>query len=90
VKKYVVLYESADDVASRAPAHFAAHREWYAGFHDRGDLLGIGTFADPQSEGAMAVFASRAAAEEFVADDPFVVNGVVRAWHIREWEDVLA
>jgi uncharacterized protein YciI len=80
----------ADDVASRAPAHVAAHRDWYTGFHDRGDLLGIGTFGDPQAEGAMAVFASRAAAEEFVAHDPFVVNGVVRAWHIREWADVLA
>jgi uncharacterized protein len=90
VKKYVVLYESAEDVASRAPAHFAAHREWYTAFHRRGDLLGIGTFADPRAEGAMAVFTSRAAAEEFVADDPFVVHGVVRAWHIREWDDALA
>jgi uncharacterized protein YciI len=90
VKKYVVLYESADDVARKAPPHFAAHRERYTAFHQRGDLLMIGTFADPQTEGAMAVFGSRAAAEEFVADDPFVVNGVVKAWHIREWDDVLA
>jgi uncharacterized protein YciI len=90
MKKYVVLYETADDVASKAPAHFAAHREWFTGFHQRGELLGIGTFGDPQAEGAMAVFASRDAAERFVADDPFVLNGVVKAWYIREWDDVLA
>ena len=90
MRKYVVLYESADDVATRAPAHFAAHREWFTGFHERGELLGIGIFGDPQSEGSMGVFASRAAAERFVADDPFVLNGVVKAWHIREWDDVLA
>jgi uncharacterized protein len=49
----------------------------------------IGTFADPQQEGSMAVFTSRASAEEFVRGDPFVVNGVVRSWQIREWNEVL-
>ena len=28
-------------------------------------------------------------AEEFAKDDPFVLNNVVRAWHIREWNEVL-
>ncbi len=28
----------------------------------------------------MAIFRSRQGAEDFVADDPFVRNGVVRAW----------
>jgi len=37
----------------------------------------------------MAVFRTREAAEEFVKDDPFVLNGVVRAWHIREWHEIL-
>ncbi|MGV9560933.1 YciI family protein [Streptomyces sp. NPDC003480] len=87
--KYVVFYESADDVASRARAHFAAHSAHYQEFAGRGDLLMIGTFGDPQSEGAMAVFTSRKAAEEFAAGDPFVLNGVVRNWYIREWNEVL-
>ena len=50
----------------------------------------IGTFADPQEQGAMAIFTTREAAEEFVAGDPFVLNGVVRSWEIREWNEVLA
>ena len=33
----------------------------------------------------MAVFGTREAAEEFVAGDPFVLEGVVRSWEIREW-----
>jgi uncharacterized protein len=37
--KYVVLYESADDVAGRAPAHFPAHKARLDDFHRRGDLL---------------------------------------------------
>jgi uncharacterized protein YciI len=87
--KYVVFYESADDVASKAPAHFPAHRVRIDDFHRRGDLLMIGIFGDPQQEGSMAVFASREAAEEFVKDDPFVTEGVVKNWHIREWNEIL-
>jgi uncharacterized protein YciI/limonene-1,2-epoxide hydrolase len=85
--RYVVLYESADDVLVKAPAHFRAHFARGMEFHDRGVLLLYGPFGDPQREGSMAVFTSREAAEEFIAGDPFVVNGVVRGWQIREWDE---
>ena len=87
--KYVVLYVSADDIASKAPPHFPAHKERLDEFHTRGDLLMVGTFGDPQSQGSMAIFRTREAAEEFVRDDPFVVNGVVRRYEIRDWNEVL-
>jgi uncharacterized protein len=83
--KHVLLYESADDVASRAPAHFPAHQERLLAFHQQGELLMVGTFGDPQEQGSMAIFASRAGAERFVAGDPFVLHGVVRRWELREW-----
>ena len=86
--KYVLLYESADDVLAKAPAHYPAHSERADDFHERGTLLMVGTFADPQREGAMAIFKTREAAEEFVAGDPFVLNAVVRSWTIREWNEV--
>jgi uncharacterized protein YciI len=88
--KYVLLYESADDVRSKAPAHFPAHRERLQEFHARGDILMVGTFGDPQEQGSMAIFPTRAAAEAFVEADPFVLNGVVRRWELREWNEVLA
>jgi uncharacterized protein YciI len=88
--KYVLFYESADDVMSKAPLHFEAHRARLEEFHARGELLMVGTFADPQAEGSMAIFATREAAESFVEGDPFVLNGVVRAWEIREWHEMLA
>ena len=37
----------------------------------------------------MGIFTSRAAAEEFARGDPFVLEGVVRHWFIREWNEVL-
>ena len=85
----VLLYESADDVLTKAPPVFPAHKARLDEFVARGVLLMVGTFGDPQAEGSMAIFTTREAAEEFVAGDPFVLEGVVRAWHIRDWNEAL-
>jgi uncharacterized protein len=87
VPKYVLTYESAEDVREKAPLHFAAHRARWQEFLDRGTLLLIGTFTD--LEGSMAVYATREAAEEFAQTDPFVLNGVVCGWRIREWNEAI-
>jgi uncharacterized protein YciI len=87
--KAVVFYESADDLAEKAPLHAAAHRARWREFADRGELLMIGPFANALADGAMAIFTTRAAAEEFVRGDPFVRHGVVRNWTIREWNEAL-
>jgi uncharacterized protein YciI len=55
----------------------------------RGELLMIGPFSDPR-QGAMGVFATREAAEAFVPVDPFVLEGVVNKWELREWRETLA
>ena len=86
--KYVLFYTSADDVLTKAPAHFPAHRARLDEFHAAGTLLGVGTFGDPQEQGSMAIFTTREAAEEFARDDPFVLGGVVSAWEVREWNEV--
>lgn len=87
--KYVLFYDSADDVTTTAPRHFADHRARWREFAERGELLMIGTFADVQADGAMAVFTSREAAEQFAAGDPFVTHGVVRAWRVKQWNEAL-
>ncbi|MGO9180313.1 MAG: YciI family protein, partial [Candidatus Limnocylindrales bacterium] len=90
IVKYVLFYESADDVSAKAASHFAAHRARWVEFSKAGTLLMIGTFSNPQDEGSMAIFTSREAAEEFARSDPFVLHGVVRHWYIREWNEALA
>jgi uncharacterized protein YciI len=87
--RHVLLYESAEDVHARAPEHLPAHVARLRAFHDRGEILMAGTFGDPQSEGSMAIFPTREAAEAFAAGDPFVLNGVVRAWRLRTWNEIL-
>ena len=88
--KYVLFYESADDVRSKAPLFFRAHVARWKEFQNEGTLLMIGTFANAQEEGSMAIFTTRDAAEAFAKSDPFVLNGVVRRWSIREWNEAIA
>ncbi|MBV9322480.1 MAG: hypothetical protein JO352_01685 [Chloroflexi bacterium] len=87
--KYVVFYDSAPNLETNAPPHLPAHIARWKQFKERGELLMIGTFSNAQAEGSMAIFTTRAAAEAFVKDDPFVLHGVVQSWRIREWREVL-
>lgn len=87
---YVTFYETGPDALDLLPVHYPEHRARVDGFHARGDLLMVGTFANPIEEGAMGVFRTHEAAEEFVAGDPFVISGAVGNWYLREWNEVLA
>ena len=82
----VLFYKSGD--LSLAAEHFPSHKAWYTEFMQRGVLLSLGPFSD--RSGSIAVFTTREAAEEFAKGDPFVLNGVVRDWWVREWIEALA
>jgi uncharacterized protein YciI len=84
--KYALLYETAEDGLAKAPSHVGGHSACLVEFRRRGTLLMGGVFSNPQ-EGALIIFTTRAAAEEFLQRDPFVSNGVVRAWRIHEWNE---
>jgi uncharacterized protein len=86
--KYVLFYESSADVQAKAPTHAPAHRALFEEFRSRGTLLMIGAFAVP-AEGAMAIFTTLEAAREFARQDPFVLNGVVSKWYVREWNEAI-
>ena len=81
--KYVLTYRAVADFLPLAQQHYPAHSARVDEFARRGDLLMIGTFDEPVNGEAMGVFTTREAAEEFAADDPFVVNGVVADWAVR-------
>lgn len=52
----------------------------------KGEVIGIGPFSD---RGNMAIFRTRAAAEEFAKEDPFILEGIVRSFSIRDWNDTM-
>lgn len=70
---------------ARAREVYPRHSAYADEFARSGDLLMIGTFADPVADGSMAIFRTRDAAERFIANDPFVVEGVVARWRILDW-----
>jgi uncharacterized protein YciI len=86
--KCVVFYETAAEAMGKARALYPDHKARIDAFAGRGVLLMVGPWANP-AEGALAVFTTREAAEEFVHDDPFVKNGVVSAVTFKEWNEIL-
>ncbi|HYH06513.1 MAG TPA: YciI family protein [Thermoanaerobaculia bacterium] len=87
--KFVMFYELAADGMSKVMEHYEAHGARLHEFHSRGVLLMAGPLGNPP-EGALAIFTTREAAEEFVAGDPFVTNGVVAKSRVVEWQEALA
>ena len=54
------------------------------------ELILAGALADPV-DGAALLFAGNSAdiAASFARDDPYVVNGLVTRWRVREWTTVV-
>jgi hypothetical protein len=49
-------------------------------------VVGVGPFTD-MSGGNMALFRTRAAAEAFAQGDPFLLEGLVKEYQVKEWGD---
>ena len=84
--KAVVIGEPSGMSMEEIMKVFPRHKAVVDKFLARGDVIGIGPFADL---GNMAIFKTRAAAEEFVKEDPFILEGVVKPFKIRDWKDTM-
>jgi uncharacterized protein len=82
----VVFYSPSPSGFGKAAEVYPRHLDYVNLKGALGGIIGIGTFDAPETNGAMCIFTSRAAAEEFLAGDPFVLEGVVDASGIREWD----
>ena len=67
-------------------AVYPRHKAVVDAFKIRGEVIGIGPFTDG---GNMAIFKSRDAAEAFAKKDPFVLEGLVKSYVIRDWNDTM-
>jgi uncharacterized protein YciI len=85
--KAVILYETANVSMDAIMAVFPRHKVLIDEFAARGEIIGIGAFAD--RAGSMGIFKDRPSAEAFVAQDPFVLEGLVGKYHIRDWNDTM-
>jgi uncharacterized protein YciI len=56
----------------------------------RGELILGGALSDPLDSAVLLFLAdSRVIAEQFASADPYVTNGLVTAWRVREWITVV-
>jgi len=87
---YVLFYDVVDDYTAKRGLYRAAHLALARAAYDRGELVLAGALANP-ADGAVLVFRgpTPAAAEAFAAADPYVTNGLVHRFRIREWTTVL-
>jgi uncharacterized protein len=88
--RWVLIYELVDDYVERRAPLRDLHLQLARAAHERGELLLAGALADP-FDCALLVFAgdSSEIAEEFARNDPYVLNGLVTAWKVRQWNEVL-
>ena len=89
---FVTSYESLDDAFAREPDLIAAHRARTKELHAQGKLLMAGAILNNPEEplSTMAILPTREDAEEYARGDPFVLNGMVSKWYIREWANMFA
>ena len=88
--KVLMFYETSPAGMAKAREAFPGHRARLDEFKKRGVLLMAGPYGGNPPVGALGVFTTREAAEEFVKDDPFVLQGVVARYYFHEWNEVLA
>jgi uncharacterized protein YciI len=86
--KFAMFYTCTPSGLAKAHEHLGTHRARLDEFNARGELLMAGNLLEGSPQ-ALGIFTTKAAADEFVAGDPFVANGVVDTVAIVPWNEVL-
>ena len=86
---YLLIYDVADDYETRRTRFRDAHLRAAWDASARGELLLGGALVKPL-DGAVLLFKGESAevAERFAKTDPYVLNGLVTRWRVREWHTV--
>lgn len=87
---YALIYETVDDYVARRAEFREMHLRMAREVRERGDLVLAGAFEDPVDR-ALLIFRvdDKSKIEEFVRNDPYVVNGLVKKWEMRPWRVVV-
>jgi uncharacterized protein YciI len=87
---YLLIYDLVEDYIERRGPLRAEHLALARAAEARGELVLGGAFANPPDTAALLFRGdSPAAAERFAAADPYVANGLVARWRVREWTTVV-
>jgi uncharacterized protein len=89
VTHYLLFYEVADDYLAGRPEFRNDHLDLAWKASDRGELVLAGALVEP-TDGAVLLFKSDSpdVAKKFAEADPYVRNGLIKRWYVREWRTV--
>ena len=87
---YLLFYDVVDGYAERRSAIREAHLAHAKQAVARGELVLGGALANPLDK-AVILFQGDSAGvvEAFAKADPYVLNGLVERWYVREWDTVV-
>ena len=85
---YLLSYDLAPDYLERRTSFRDAHLALAWRSADEGRLILGGAVGDPV-ESALLLFGDADSAADFAAADPYVLNGLVRAWRVTPWVTVV-
>lgn len=85
---FAVIGTSAGKPRDEIMAIYPRHKAFLDQFIACGEVVGVGPFTDPGG-GNLALFRTRAAAEAFAGSDPFLLEGAVKEYQIKEWGDTM-
>ena len=87
---FVLFYALVDNVVEARAPYRAAHLEMAEKAHADGSLVLAGALADPPDRAVLVFRADdKSVVEDFARNDPYVINGVVSGWEVREWTVVI-
>lgn len=86
MKHFLLFYDVSPDYLERRAQFREAHLRKAWASNAAGELMLGGALSDPV-DGAVLLFRATSAkvAEDFAKSDPYVTNGLVRRWRVREW-----
>ena len=87
---FILFYDVVDGYAEKRARYRKEHLSLATEWRERGHLMMAGALADP-IDGAVLVFRTpeRSLVETFARSDPYVSNGLVTEWRIRQWTVVV-
>jgi uncharacterized protein len=87
---YLLFYDVESNYTQRREAHRSVHLAHARRAVARGELVLGGVLTNPL-DGAVLLFrgSSPAVAEKFAEADPYVTQGLVKSWRVREWATVV-
>ena len=90
MKYYALFYNYVDDYMTRRGQFREEHLKLANASNQRDEMILAGAFSDPPDK-ALLIFhvADKSIIEDFIKKDPYVNNGLVMKWEIREWTVVI-